>query len=69
MKPEFGKGFDESTLRKMRKFYSLFPIWDSLSPELSRTHYRNAHALRAQLTWTHLRRSQIAENEGCSNGI
>jgi len=27
---EFGKGFDESTLRKMRKFYTLFPIRDSL---------------------------------------
>ncbi|MCL2018940.1 MAG: PDDEXK nuclease domain-containing protein [Oscillospiraceae bacterium] len=37
---EFGKGFDESTLRKMRKFYTLFPIRDSLSPELSWTHYR-----------------------------
>ena len=31
---EFGKGFDESTLRKMRKFYLLFPIRNSLSPEL-----------------------------------
>jgi predicted nuclease of restriction endonuclease-like (RecB) superfamily len=37
---EFGKGFDVSTLRKMRKFYMLFPIRDSLSPELSWTHYR-----------------------------
>ena len=52
---EFGKGFDESTLRKMRKFYLLFPIRDSLRPELSWTHYRIAHALRAQLTWTHYR--------------
>ena len=37
---EFGKGYDESSLRKMRKFYLLFPIRDSLSPELTWTHYR-----------------------------
>ncbi|MBO7448819.1 MAG: hypothetical protein J6U54_00485 [Clostridiales bacterium] len=37
---EFGKGFDESNLRKMRKFYTVFPIQDALRPELSWTHYR-----------------------------
>ena len=37
---EFGKGFDERNLRKMRQFYLTFPIRDSLSPELSWTHYR-----------------------------
>lgn len=37
---EFGKGFDERNLRKMRQFYLAYPIRDSLSPELSWTHYR-----------------------------
>lgn len=37
---EFGKGFDERNLRKMRQFYCAYPIRDSLSPELSWTHYR-----------------------------
>lgn len=37
---EFGKGFDESNLRKMRQFYSVFPIRDTLCPELSWSHYR-----------------------------
>lgn len=37
---EFGKGFDESNLRKMRQFYCVFPIRDALRPELSWTHYR-----------------------------
>ena len=37
---EFGKGFDESNLRNMRRFYMTFPIQDSLRPELSWTHYR-----------------------------
>ena len=38
---EFGKGFDESNLRNMRRFYMTFPIQDSLRPELSWTHYRS----------------------------
>lgn len=37
---EFGKGFDESSLRKMRKFYLTFPIRDTVSPKLSWSHYR-----------------------------
>lgn len=37
---EFGKGFDESNLRKMRQFYCIFPIRDTLCPELSWSHYR-----------------------------
>jgi len=38
---EFGKGFDESNLRRMRKLYLTFPIQDALRPELSWTHYRS----------------------------
>jgi predicted nuclease of restriction endonuclease-like (RecB) superfamily len=37
---EFGKGFDVTNLRKMRQFYQLFPIRDSVRLELSWTHYR-----------------------------
>ena len=37
---EFGRGFDESNLRNMRRFYLAFPIRDALRPELSWTHYR-----------------------------
>lgn len=37
---EFGKGFDVSNLRNMRRFYVTFPIQDALRPELSWTHYR-----------------------------
>lgn len=37
---EFGKGLDERELRKMRQFYMQFPIWDTLRPELSWSHYR-----------------------------
>jgi len=37
---EFGKGFDERELRKMRQFYLQFKIRDSLRPELTWSHYR-----------------------------
>jgi len=37
---EFGKGFDESSLRRMRQFYKVFPIRATLSHELSGSHYR-----------------------------
>ena len=37
---DFGKGFDERELRRMRQFYTVFPIWDSVCPELSWSHYR-----------------------------
>lgn len=36
---EFGLGFDESNLRKMRRFYFAFPIRDTLCPKLSWSHY------------------------------
>jgi DUF1016 N-terminal domain len=38
---EFGSGFDEGNLRKMRQFYLFFPIRAALRPELSWTHYRS----------------------------
>jgi predicted nuclease of restriction endonuclease-like (RecB) superfamily len=37
---QFGKGFDPSNLRYIRRFYLVFPNCDALRPELSWTHYR-----------------------------
>lgn len=37
---DFGKGFDITNLRRMRAFYLTYPKRDSLSHELSWTHYR-----------------------------
>ncbi len=45
---EFGKGFDESNLRNMRRFYLAFPIQDALRPKLP-------EQLRPELSWTHYR--------------
>ena len=37
---EFGKGFSVRNLRNMRRFYLLFPIRQTLSAELSWSHYQ-----------------------------
>ncbi|MFH1503871.1 MAG: PDDEXK nuclease domain-containing protein [Candidatus Omnitrophota bacterium] len=37
---DFGKGFDESNLRNIRRFYLIYPKRDALRHELSWTHYR-----------------------------
>ena len=36
---EFGKGFDATNLRNMRRFYLVFPIRETLSLKLSWSHY------------------------------
>jgi hypothetical protein len=36
---DFGKGFDITNLRNMRRFYMAFPIRDAVRLELSWTHY------------------------------
>jgi len=38
---EFDKGLDERELRRIRQFYSTFPIRDALRPELTWSHYRS----------------------------
>ncbi len=36
---EFGKGFDSSNLRRMRRFYRAYPKWETVSPKLAWSHY------------------------------
>ncbi|MEQ1740477.1 MAG: DUF1016 N-terminal domain-containing protein [Methyloglobulus sp.] len=38
LQTEFGKGFDVTNLRNMRRFYEVFPIRDAVSLELSWSH-------------------------------
>lgn len=40
LRVDFGEGFDETNLRKIRQFYLIYPIRDALRLELSWTHYR-----------------------------
>ena len=63
---DFGKGFDERELRKIRQLYLLFSIRDAESPELPQEQQLikngaanrvslKSSALRSQLSWTHYR--------------
>jgi len=36
---EFGKGFDVSNLRRMRRFYLIYKKWETVSPKLTWSHY------------------------------
>ena len=36
---EYGSGFDIRKLNRMKLFYSLFPIWETVSPKLGWSHY------------------------------
>lgn len=40
LQSEFGKGFNERNLRRMRAFYQAYPIWTAVRSKLSWTHYR-----------------------------
>ena len=61
---EFGKGFDERNLRRMRQFYFTFQKWNSVSTELSWTHYR--HLLKVENEKTRLWYLQEAIKENWS---
>ena len=37
---EFGSGFSPVSLRRMRKFYQLYPIWSAVPIELSWSHFQ-----------------------------
>ncbi len=40
LKIDFGEGYDETNLRKIRQFYLIYPIRDALRLELTWTHHR-----------------------------
>ncbi len=52
---DFGKGFDERELRKMRQFYLTFRNRDTLRPELTWSHYRRLISVENdQVRWWYM---------------
>ena len=37
---EFGSGFSPVSIRRMRKFYEIYPIWSAVPTELSWSHFQ-----------------------------
>jgi len=58
----FGKGFDASNLRNMRRFYLAFPIREAVSLELSWTHYNVLARVENQLAREWYLREAISQN-------
>lgn len=59
---DFGKGFDERELRRIRQFFQTFPIWDALRPELSWTHYRLLMRVENEKSRNYYLAETIAQN-------
>lgn len=59
---DFGKGFDERELRRIRQFYQMFPIRDAVRPELSWTHYRLLLKVENEKARTYYLTEAIAQN-------
>ena len=43
---KYGRNYDKSNLSKMRKFYTIFPIVDTLCPQLNWSHYRSLLSIK-----------------------
>jgi predicted nuclease of restriction endonuclease-like (RecB) superfamily len=59
---QFGKGFDVTNLRNMRRFYLDFPIRDALRLELSWTHYRTLIRIENPAAREWYQKEAIAQN-------
>jgi predicted nuclease of restriction endonuclease-like (RecB) superfamily len=40
LQSEFGSGFDQTGIRRMKRFYDYYPIWETVSSELSWSHFQ-----------------------------
>ncbi|MEK6982067.1 MAG: PDDEXK nuclease domain-containing protein [Candidatus Micrarchaeota archaeon] len=59
---EFGKGFDPSNLRKMRRFYSVYQNWETVSPKLTWSHYCELIKIDEELKRRYFEKYAITEN-------
>ncbi|MGZ8239003.1 MAG: PDDEXK nuclease domain-containing protein [Methylobacter sp.] len=59
---EFGKGFDATNLRNMRRFYLTFPIRETVSLELSWSHYNVLTRVENANARTWYQREAIQQN-------
>lgn len=61
---EFGSGYDERNLRRMRQFYQTFPIRDALRPELTWTHYRSLLMVQNEKARQYYLKEAVEQNWG-----
>ncbi|WP_418895130.1 PDDEXK nuclease domain-containing protein [Limibacterium fermenti] len=61
---DFGSGYDERNLRRMRQFYQTFPIRDALRPELTWTHYRSLLMVENEKARQYYLKESVEQNWG-----
>ncbi len=61
---EFGKGFDSSNLRRIRRFYLAYGKWEAVSPKLAWSHYCELIKIENETKRRYFERYAISENLG-----
>ena len=62
---EFGGGFSPVSIRRMRKFYEIYPIWSTVSTELSWAHFQELIRIDRKEEREFYETEAIKANWGC----
>lgn len=62
---EFGSGFSPVSLRRMRRFYEFYPIWSTVSTELSWAHFQELIRIDRKEERDFYEAESIKSNWGC----
>lgn len=62
---EFGSGFSSVSIRRMRRFYEMYPIWSTVSTELSWAHFQELIKIDRKEERDFYELESIKSNWGC----
>jgi hypothetical protein len=62
---EFGSGFSPVSIRRMRRFYEYYPIWSTVSTELSWAHFQELIKIDRKEERKFYEQESIKSNWGC----
>ena len=62
---EFGSGFSPVNIRRMRRFYEFYPIWSTVSTELSWAHFQELIRIDRKEERDFYEKESIKSNWGC----
>ncbi len=62
---EFGSGFSPVSIRRMRRFYEMYPIWSTVSTELSWAHFQELIKIDRKEERDFYEAESIKSNWGC----
>ncbi len=62
---EFGSGFSPVSIRRMRRFYEMYPIWSTVSTELSWAHFQELIKIDRKEERDFYEAESIKANWGC----